>query len=240
MDELEFRRQLYANPRDRSDALLAAIKDSPKNQKFYDELQQFEGKLQRAMEVDVPDGLSERLRLRQSFAAPPAKPKRPRWHMALAASVAFAMGIGVSTLNPFTAGQPSMSLGDVALDHVYHASPYITGTDERPSLQTVNAKLARYGEAFEQLPGQVVFVNHCNYHGSPAFHMVMRSEQGSDVNVFVVPQTVDLPSSSAFSDSKMHGMVSQLSDANLVIVGEKAEPLDGLLHKIKGQLNQSI
>ncbi|MDO6763977.1 MULTISPECIES: DUF3379 family protein [unclassified Agarivorans] len=240
MDELEFRRQLYTNPRERSDALIEEATRTPKNKKLFDDMQQFECKLEQALNVEVPDALAERLILSQSFDDSQVQYRRKtRVHIAMAASIAFVIGLSFSLVNwQVPAGYDDM--GQVALQHVYHEMPYTSGVDEQPSLQTINAKLARYGASFDELPGDVVYVNHCAYAGSPAFHMIMKGKMGSNVNVFVVPKTTELQAVQSFADKKMHGMVGSLSHASLVVVGERNEPIEKTLAFLTADLNQAI
>ncbi|WP_221073984.1 DUF3379 domain-containing protein [Agarivorans aestuarii] len=240
MDELEFRRQLYTNPRERSDTLIQEATRTPKNKKLYDEMQQFESKLEQALNVDVPDALAERLILSQSFDDSQLEYRRKtRVHIAMAASIAFVVGLSFSLVNwQLPAGHTDM--GQVALEHVYHEMPFTSGVDEQPNLQTINAKLARYGASFDQLPGDVVYVNHCAYAGAPAFHMIMKGKMGSNINVFVVPKSTELQAVESFADKKMHGMVSKLSNANLVVVGERNEPIEKALDTLTADLTQSI
>jgi len=238
MDELEFRRQLYTNPRNRSEALLQEARRNNKNKKLYDDMQQLENKLEQALNVDVPDGLAERLMLRQSFDDSRQQYRRKsRWQIAIAASIAFALGLSTSL---FHWQQQAADMGQLALQHVYEEMPYTSGVDEQPSLQTINAKLARYGASFEQLPGKVVYVNHCAYAGSPALHMVMKGKMGSNINVFVVPKSTELKTVQSFSDKTLHGMVEPLANASLVVVGEMKEPIEKTLHTLTAELNQAI
>ncbi|MGY5449715.1 DUF3379 family protein [Agarivorans sp. MS3-6] len=239
MDELEFRRQLYTNPRERNDALIEEATRTSKNKQLFDDMQQFESKLEQALNVDVPDALAERLILSQSFDDSQLRYKRKtRFHLAVAASVAFAVGISIN-FNPWQTSE-SHDMGQIALHHVYDEMPYISGVDEQPNLQTINAKLVRYGASFDQIPGDVVYVNHCAYAGSPAFHMVMKGKMGSNINVFVVPKSTELQAVESFADKKMHGMVTALNNASLVVVGERNEPIEKTVEALTHDLNQSI
>ena len=69
MDELEFRRRAITHPSDRDPAFLAAAEASDANRKHLDEMKQLDRSLQRAMEVEVPAGLAERILLRQAMEA---------------------------------------------------------------------------------------------------------------------------------------------------------------------------
>ncbi|RKF19667.1 DUF3379 domain-containing protein [Alginatibacterium sediminis] len=238
MDELEFRRQLLANPRERESEFMAAANENSSNRKLFDEMQSFESKLESALKVDVPEGMAERLILRQSFDTGRSQYKRKaRLHLALAASVAFALGLSFNSglLSKFQ--QPD--IGSVALAHVYEEMPYTSQANEHPNLAMVNAKLARYGASFDSMPGQVKYVNHCSYHGGPALHMVIDGKMG-DINVFVVPDGRGLKPSQSFGDKRMHGLVQTLQNASMVIVGDRMETLEPTLQSLSKNFVQSI
>ena len=55
MDELEFRRTLYADPYCKDDKVLAAIAGDPKKQVFCKELKQLDKNMQQASQVKIPD-----------------------------------------------------------------------------------------------------------------------------------------------------------------------------------------
>ena len=61
MDELEFRRTLYADPYCKDDEVLAAIAGDPKKQVFCKELKQLDKNMQQASQVKVPDDLMHKL-----------------------------------------------------------------------------------------------------------------------------------------------------------------------------------
>ncbi len=75
----------------------------PANRKHLDEMKQLDRSLQRAMEVEVPAGLAERILLRQALEADQPQvvplPVRPRsnWRaLAMAASVAFCSALALA------------------------------------------------------------------------------------------------------------------------------------------------
>ncbi len=106
MDELEFRRRAIAHPHEQDPAFLDQAQRSPANRKHLDEMKQLDRSLQRAMEVEVLAGLAERILLRQALEADQEQvvplPVRPRsnWRaLAMAASVAFLLGMSTRWLS---------------------------------------------------------------------------------------------------------------------------------------------
>ena len=88
MDDLQYRRRIYADPKCQDEDMLAAQQADPAKKEFAQELNQLDEKLKQAMKVPVPDGLCEKLILRQTLASHQQKKRKSRVHLALAASVA--------------------------------------------------------------------------------------------------------------------------------------------------------
>ncbi len=125
MDELEFRRRAITHPTDRDPAFLAAAEASSANRKHLDEMKQLDRSLQRAMEVEVPAGLAERILLRQAMEADdevvplPSAAKGRGWRpLAMAASVAFLLGMSTRWISWPPASEPlSASEREKQLSH---------------------------------------------------------------------------------------------------------------------------
>ncbi|KOO10925.1 chemotaxis protein, partial [Vibrio xuii] len=92
MDELEFRRRIMSDPKYRDSELTAAIKGSEANSKFADEILDLDNQIAKAMAVDVPVDLADRILFNQTSTAQEDKIIRPSFAkraMAMAASIAF-------------------------------------------------------------------------------------------------------------------------------------------------------
>lgn len=238
MDDLEFYRRVYSNPQDCSRGLQETANSNESKRAFLKEMKEFDQKLEAALEVDVPEGLSNRLLLKQSLELNSRRLfRRGRMQLATAASIAFIIGLSVSQLDWRQAISPS--IGSVALAHVYTEAPFTQGIDEQVSLSTMNAKMTRYGIKMKGEPSQVYFVNHCNYHGSLALHMIIKGKRGR-VAVFIVPDNIRLRDDQQFGDDKLNGEVFKLQNAKMVIVGEKQEPIGEIADNLKSLLQEVI
>jgi hypothetical protein len=131
MDELEFRRILYADPNCTDKEVLAAIAGDPKKQEFYKELKQLEKKMHQAAQIKVPDDLIHKLILRQTMESHKSSKVRNRMQLAMAASVAFVVGIS------FTMWQQNnlLDLSKQAIAHVHYEGGYALDARENVSLQ---------------------------------------------------------------------------------------------------------
>ncbi|QUJ66665.1 DUF3379 domain-containing protein [Photobacterium sp. GJ3] len=229
MDDLEFRRRILADPKDRSLAMCAAKNSSVTNRKLHNELQQLDSKLAAVMKVDVPEDLADRILFRQSGQGYQAE-KKVRRHLAIAASVAFFGGLLLGKFIPDAIPGSSPDIGQIALTHIYNEAPFVNQIDEGVSLTQVNAKLKPFGPTLSTLPSHVYYLNHCGFNGGDALHMVLHGQHGK-ITVFVVPQ----PSKNmtSFEDNNMNGVVMPSHDASLIVVGNKGENIMPIAEKLQ-------
>ena len=237
MDDLEFRRRILADPNDNSQEMIAARNSSLANRKLSDELLQLDAKLESVLKVDVPDDLADRILFHQS-GQPERSQNKIRFHLAIAASVAFVFGLLVGQFNAqLTPVDDSSEIAQVALDHIYTEAAFIDDIDESVTLQQVNAKLTPFGSALSDLPGHVYYVNHCGFGNKNALHMVMATDNGK-VTVFVVPE--QSPKVSSFSDNNLSGVVMPIQNASLIVVGDKGQDVSPIARSLESELNWEI
>lgn len=252
MDDILFRHSAIATPNDKSDAFLsrAAASDSAKN--LIDESKAFDKLLKDSLQIDVPGDLANKILLEQSFALEHDKTVSARWHIAIAASIAFVIGISVPTIGQLgqspavvntasttTLIKPHSDIGSVALQHVKQEYFLTAKANENASLQTVNAKLAVYGAKAMGNFGEVLFVNYCSFEGTSALHMILKGEKGR-VTVFVVPEDAGLKPASSFKDQHLKGISENMGKTSLVIVGEEDEPLEIMKDKLSDSIKWDI
>ena len=130
MDDLEFRRALLADPNARTDEINDAMTDDPSKKQYADEIHHFNTKIEAALNVDVPEELASKLILRQATETETESEAQAEktvevvaandgkyWQIAMAACVAFVMGLmlNVNTLFP----ADSMKAGEYALKYTY-------------------------------------------------------------------------------------------------------------------------
>lgn len=229
MDDLQFRRTIYADPQCNDENVKKAAAEDPAKQEFWGELKRLDKSLQDACKVDVPEGLAERLILRQSIKQHASSKKRTRFHLALAASVAFVFGVSFTLWQ-----QPGqVDLGEHALAHVYHeADGFALKIDGDVEYTAVNDKLSTLGAKLEENIGRIYFAHFCNFDRVRSFHMVFEGDYGK-VTVFVIPNKDNHTPVERFSDGKMHGETLEFQNARLVMVGEEGKPFEELKSKLK-------
>ncbi|HHQ4561143.1 DUF3379 domain-containing protein [Aeromonas veronii] len=259
MDELEFRRNAMIQPNDQQPDFLRTADASQANRNYLDEMKQFDRTLKRAMQVEVPAGLAERILLRQAMQQdsdapddlPPSRPlgtasvklrTSTSWRqIALAASVAFLLGMSTRWITLPETAPAALSLAQVAMAHVYGEEPFIEGVDEQVNLHTINAKMEKYGATLSGMDGlKVTYANHCSFYQGPALHMVIQGKMGP-VTLFLVPKHVPLTLQQAtFEDGTLKGEIVQLKGANMVLIGEMKEPLAPVANALQSRLQWDI
>lgn len=237
MDDLQFRRSIYADPNCQDEDILAAQQADPAKKEFAQELHQLDEKLKQAMQVPVPEGLCEKLILRQTLASHQQKKRKSRIHLALAASVAIMAGL---TVNYLQFSSSFTNLGDYALAHVYHEQGDFSNHDQNQiSLTSLNNKMSAFNGSFEQSMGQLISADYCRFDGMKSLHLVFKGLTDT-VTVFIVPKNEQLAFSQHFSDSRLQGESLSFEKANVIVVADKNESLSQWQQAISDNITWSI
>lgn len=188
MDDLEFRRRLYAAPLTHDADIKEAVKNDPAKKRFHEELSQFENKLENAMNVEVPDNLVSKIIFQQTSRIGDKKTKsKTGFQFALVASIAFAFGIMVPHLSEHF--EPGSDFAQQALAHHYVDMSHHPEPSKDISLADVNFKLAAYGAELEQIPGDIYSVNYCQIEQTRALHLIYQTDAGPVSLLFVPKRT---------------------------------------------------
>ena len=230
MDELEFRRRIYADPETTDGDVVEAAKADESKRSFWNEQKQLDKQLKQALKVDVPEDLASKLIWQQSTDEFNRYKRRSRWYLAMAASVAFTVGIGLTMWYH----QP-LSIGGQALAHMQYAEMESAHSLLPADLDMVNAKLASFGGSFSEMLDGVEVVNYCHLSTVRSLHLIVNTPQGK-MSVFVVPERVDVTVPNAFSDDHYHGESIKMKHANVMIVGDK----DADLSEMKKAVSERI
>ncbi len=233
MDELEFRRRVYANPDTTDRDIVDAAKSDPAKQSFWQELKAQDSALIDAMKVPVPEDMAHKLIWQQTANEFVRHRKRSRWYVAMAASVAFAIGISFTLFN-----RGEISLGNEALVHMQYASAEQSHSGLPVDLNQVNAKLAGFGASLTDMLGNVKVANYCHLGSVRSLHLIMETEQGL-MSVFVVPDREDILLPDAFSNDTYHGEAVKMQRANILVVGDRNADLNPVMQEVKRKIQFS-
>ncbi|MCP3130411.1 DUF3379 domain-containing protein [Shewanella sp. KJ2020] len=217
MDELKFRRQAYEDPHNQDLEFLQQIQEKSEYQALVSELKNLDAKLTSALKVDIPEDLADKLILRQQLQQHHKQRRQTGFLVAMAASIAFVIGVSFSLLR-----LGPVDLAEHALAHVYHEDMALH-LDQNVSFSQVNAQLTslkNVGHAkFIEQPGKVYFTSYCDFQGVKSLHLVLQGEQGK-VTLFIVPLEKRMVLNQTFADTKYQGMGFETADAFILLVAE--------------------
>ncbi|MCG6202589.1 DUF3379 family protein [Psychromonas antarctica] len=237
MDDILFRHTAIATPNYKGDEFLQRQAESEKNKSLVNEAKQFDLDLQSLLKVDLPENLADKILFQQYSSINHKRQLNNRWHIAIAASIAFVIGISLPLLNGLT--HSPLDIGTVAMQHVQQEYYFTAKINEQASRTTINAKLASYGGQVQGELGEVFFVNYCQFAGTSALHMIMQGEKGR-VTVFVVPAGEEFIETPSFNNQHLKGVTKKMGHANVVIVGERDEPLEKMDLKLQKNIQWDI
>ncbi|MBN3573381.1 DUF3379 domain-containing protein [Vibrio neptunius] len=225
MDELEFRRRIMSDPKDRDSDMLEAIKSNDANGKFADDIMDLDAQIAKAMNVDVPEELADRILFHQTSSTESnvVRPNFAKRAMAMAASIAFVFGLLVGQVNwgNLVVSPAQASLADTAIKHVIAEKPFVQNLDEDVASSQINAKMMPFDHQLgENFPYHVYYLNHCGFGQSNALHMVFRGEKGK-VTLFLTGITSD--KTVDFEKEGMAGVIEPVGQTSLILVGEEGE-----------------
>jgi len=233
MDELEFRRRIYADPNTTDSDVVEAAKADKNKREFWNEQKQLDTQLKQVAKVEVPEDLVNKLIWQQSADEFSRYKRKSRWYMALAASVAFTVGIGFTMWYH----QP-VSLGGQALAHMQYAETERAHTFSPVNLEMVNAKLASFGASFTDDIGNVEVANYCHLSTVRSLHLILDTPEGK-MSVFIVPERSDIRVPAEFEDKQYRGESLTLQHASIMIVGDKQANLENMKKSVADRIRFS-
>lgn len=237
MDDLEFRRKILSDPHYRDADINQSIATDSAKYQFAQDIDVLDQQIKNALNVTVPDDLADKLILRQTLNNHQQHKNKRRWHMALAASVAITFGVA---LNFMMFSHSFKNLGDYAIAHTLHEADHFSNNETaNVSLASLNYKMSTFKGKFNNLIGEVIFADYCRFDGTKSLHLVFQG-QSSPVNVFIIPKDNDMKFTENFARDQLHGLSEKFDHSEVIIVGDKNEPLNQWQEKIKSNVNWSI
>ncbi|MDO6505583.1 DUF3379 family protein [Colwellia sp. 4_MG-2023] len=239
MDDLQFRRSIYADPSSLDEDIIAAQNDDPAKKQLAQELCMLDERIKQAMSIPVPDDLCDKLLLRQTLKSHQQNKRKSRIHLALAASVAIIAGIVVNYLQ-FSNSYNYDNLGDYALAHVYYEQgSFSNSTNAKVSLDSLNQKMVTFNGSFSDSMGELIAADYCRFDGMKSLHLVFKGVTDT-VAVFVVPKKEHLEFVDKFHDDNLQGESLSYQENDIIVVANKNESLSQWQRAISNNINWSI
>jgi hypothetical protein len=225
MDELSFRRTIYAEPHTTAPDIIQAAKNDPAKQAFWDEVKAMDAQLAQAMKIPVPENFADKLILRQGMDEfTQIRRKRP-WYVAMAASVAIVVSVSYMTLLAGNNGLANDVFAHVS--HEYMNNEMTVSRQNNITQEAINEKMATFNVTLYGDIGEVVSANYCYLNTIKSLHMIVRGKTGL-VNLFVVTDNKSKALEEDFSKDELMGTSFLLSSAKIIIVGNDREEISQL------------
>ena len=221
MNCLAFRRQLSLDPGTRDPTFRAHLSECSGCAEAYGRAEAFEQSMRRALAVPVPEGLAERILLRQTTDQRVASRRSgPGW-LALAAALALSLAAGVMGYR--TLARPD--IGEMSVAHVPGEPDALTLHALLP-VSEVRAAFAHDQVALAGAPQPVVYAVNCEVGDSHAVHMVVQRDEGP-VTVLYFGDRKEARRTD-FRHAGMSGRAVPMARGTLVLVAQQTRSFDAL------------
>jgi hypothetical protein len=234
MDDLEFQKRALANPQDCDEDFIAAAETSQQRQSLLQNAKELDAKIHGVLlSVSSPAELANRLRAIPTQTATvvslPVKSRTNRYY-AMVASLVLAIGILFSSnLLSTRPSAADLKFHDDIIGHVHREAPRYENSTVSLSWQQISQVIAEAGghlrddERIKKM--RIKFANDCNViPSSKGAHIVLEGSKGS-VSVIMIHSS---PVSTKFDvdDPRFTGKIIPFGEGNVIILGEKEEPLE--------------
>lgn len=241
MDDLQFRRSIFADPNTSEKDIIEACKEDPAKEKLIEEMQALDDKLKLALDIDIPENLCHDIILNQTLSEHKRTKRKGRTQLAMAASVAFAVGLMFNNMQSSPAFE---NIGDQALAHVYHEqNSYQNNSSAKVSLASLNELMTgispNISATFGSEVGELISARYCKFGGVKSLHLVFKGAT-EIVTVFILPNVESMPFVDSFTDDNLQGIVKQYNNANIIVIADKNEPVKKWLNNIDREVTWSI
>ena len=233
MDDLEFRRKAYADPKNQENAFLDKKNASEDDRLFVEDLQLFDEKIKRVMNVSPPEGLAERIILNQTLNDYSQSKLRHRYLFSMAASVLMVIGLFFYI---FQLGS-GVNIEDEVFSHIYGELAHLSEKQDK-DISHFNNALAEHGGKFVGDIGEINYVGSCSIVKKKGVHLILAGTHGA-VTVMMLPE-IKVDAEQRISDNRFHGSIIPTGKGSIAIVGEKGESLNEIKKSLQHNFNWAI
>jgi hypothetical protein len=234
MNFSEFIRQLGAEPRSQDPEFLRARQSSPEFLRAAQEADAFEEKLTRAMDLQLPDDMMERiLQISRNPAGADMAATIPWWRsMALAAGILVAVGVAGITWN-MNRGWDSVD--EYLADHYSHDGPSLVARAGEKTTKDIQAIFALFNvEATPELAKIVSVIKYCPTPDGKGVHMVLNTSEGP-VTVIYMPAT-EVNDHETLEFDGMQALLVSLEKGSAAIIGTGSQGISALYSVIQNSI----
>ena len=215
---LEVRRLLSANPTHRDDALFKHLDECKDCAAYSQQLQKFEHQLEKAVQLEIPESLTERILLNQSTAV--RTRRRQLTDLAIAASILLSVSLIIGMLPTSN----DDNLQEAVFAHI-RAEPEHLTSRQLTSLSDLNRLMYQHGAALSHSVGTINYAGSCDIHHAKGVHIVVDAG-GEPVTVLYMPHET-LSRSKTIVDDQFQGVILPTERGSVAFLGvDKASVLD--------------
>ena len=173
MNCIDVHRKLITEPRNQDEAVIAHLEQCPACAKFAKSNEKFDASLQQAADIEVPDGLAERILLKQSFKQQRLQRNNRFKLYAMAASLLLVFGVSFNINNFSNMLHQSLSLEEVAIKHVTDEIHHLHEKNNI-KLAKLNNVLQPFDVQFKNKIGDINYAGSCKIRKSKGVHVVFQ------------------------------------------------------------------
>jgi hypothetical protein len=222
MNCLDFRRAIGGDPRGLNAEAHAHKATCARCADAHERALGFERTLVAAIAIPVPEGLAERILLRQTTTAMHEPREGRRWLWPVAAGVALTIALAATVGQRLL--QPPASLQELAVAHIAH-EPLALSSRAVVPMPEVRAMFAALGSTLPGNPGAVHYLNDCPLGGDMSVHMVLQRASGPVTAMFVPGRKEPRRE---FERAGVRGREAPVADGVLILLAADAQEFDAV------------
>jgi hypothetical protein len=250
MNDIEFQQRAFADPWDQSPEFLQALRQNAEYAALVASLQAQDKLLKETLSAPVPVDLKSGLLAipsrdqqeatahQEAGTSTVIAPSIWQWQRWVPAAACLLIISGV--LLNFLPGTAQKALASDVMTHIYRELPFLD-VQGSPDRNELNRHLATYGGEFDDsvemnaLEAKGVIDCWIEKDQQTHFHMVMQGELGMVTVIIMTGEPVS--SAFALNDERFDGIVTPTPNGNLVVAGEKGEPVEALSVMLAGNIS---
>lgn len=233
MNCLDFRRAIGGDPRGLNSEAHAHKASCNRCADAHERALGFERTLSAAIAIPVPEGLAERILLRQTTTAihEPEPRRFAIWQ--IAAGIALSLGVAAFLSQRYLATPPLLST--LAVEHLTH-EPFALSSRAAVPEAEVRKMFAALDAPMQRSPGTVHYLKDCPLGGRMSVHMVLQRDSGPVTAMFV--PTVVAPRDE-FEQAGVRGRSMPMGRGSLILLAADAREFDGIASQFERAFSAS-
>lgn len=228
MNCLTVRRIISTHVKDNSDAFLEHLSECSSCRSFYEKQLRFNNSLKQALEIEVPEGLAERVLVELNLNEKKTNQKNLKW-LAMAASILLVV-VMFSTA-PF---HTPPALADAIVEHVKYDVAALREKSDI-SLQQLNQLLKPHGVKADRNIGKATSAGICVIKGKRGAHVVFQGNN-KPVTVIILPEQLKADDEDAINDPLYKGYLVSTKHGTLAVISEDEESLQEFKIRMRDNL----